>query len=151
MSLRTLLNETNIKVNMRSIDKDECFAELVDVLISSGQLTDRRMALEVLWQREANGTTGIGKGCAVPHGKHPDIPRLSVALGVSNTGIDYDAVDDLPVKVVFLVLANANEPGPHVQVLAEISRLLKIPEFYRTLCAATSPDAVLRLLEAEEY
>lgn len=150
MSLRKLLNESNIKVNMSSVDKDECFAELIDVLVRSGQISDRHTALEALWLRESHGTTGIGKGCAVPHGKHEGITKLCVALGISARGIDYEAIDDLPVKVVFMVLANANEPGPHVQALAEISRLLKIPGFYRRLCAVTSAEGVLQLLAAEE-
>lgn len=149
MSLLKLLSENNIKINMSSVDKEECFEELVDVLIRSGQLNDRQTALSALWEREAHSTTGIGKGYAVPHGKHIKIPKLCVTLGISARGIDYDAVDTLPVKVVFMVLANANEPGPHIQALAEIGRLFKTPNFLNQLCATTSPQAVLRLLEKE--
>jgi mannitol/fructose-specific phosphotransferase system IIA component (Ntr-type) len=150
MRLRDLLDESVVKMDMASVDKEECFEELVDVLVRAGRIADREAALAAIKQRESAGTTGIGNGCAVPHGKHASIDSLCMALGISATGIEFDAVDDAPVHAVFLILARANEPGPHVQALAEVSRLLKTPGFYRRMIAATSVRAVLDLLDAEE-
>lgn len=150
MRLRDCLDESVVKVDMASVDKEECFEELVDVLVRAGRVSNREAALEAIRLRESAGTTGIGKGCAVPHGKHASITKLCVALGISATGIEFDAVDDAPVRVVILILANANEPGPHVQALAEVSRLLKTPGFYRRMVEASSARAVLDLLDAEE-
>ncbi len=150
MRLRDLLDESVVKLGMASVDKEECFEELVDVLVRAGRIANRAAALQAIRQREEAGTTGIGKGCAVPHGKHGSIDKLCMALGISSTGIEFDAIDGAPVRVVFMILASAHEPGPHVQALAEVSRLLKTPGFQRRLLEATSARGVLDLLEAEE-
>jgi mannitol/fructose-specific phosphotransferase system IIA component (Ntr-type) len=150
MRLRDVLDESLVKVGMESVDKEECFAELVDVLVRAGRISDRDAALGAVCQREADGTTGIGEGCAVPHGKHASITGLRVAVGTSARGIDFDAVDGAPVHIVFLVLASVNEPGPHIQALAEVVRLLKTPGFYRRVVDAKSAKAVLDALDAEE-
>ncbi len=150
MRLRDLLDESVVKVGLESVDKEECFAELIDLLARAGRIPDREAALEAVRRREAAGSTGIGQGCAVPHGKHPSIPGLRVALGVSPQGLEFDAVDNAPVHIVFLILASVNEPGPHIQALAEVVRLVRIPGFCRRLIEAPSAKAVLDIIDAEE-
>ncbi|MDD5706976.1 MAG: PTS sugar transporter subunit IIA [Kiritimatiellae bacterium] len=150
MRLRDLLDESVVKVGLESTDKEECLAELVDLLVRTGRVPDRAAALAAVHQREAWGTTGIGKGCAVPHGKHVSIAGLQVALGTSPVGLDFDALDGAPVHMVFMILANANEPGPHIRALAETVRLLKAPGFYHRVVAAPSAKAILEILDAEE-
>ena len=101
-------------------------------------------------RREEQGTTGIGQGVAIPHGKHASIPRLTAALGLSSRGIEFDSIDHEPVRVVFLLLARVDDPGPHVRALAEIARLVQTPGFYRRLVESASPDQALEILDAEE-
>ena len=149
MRLRELLDESVVKVGLESRDKEECFEELVDLLVRSGRVEDRASALRAVRQREADGTTGIGKGCAVPHGKDGSIKRLCVAMGTSAEGIEFDAVDDKPVHLVFLILARPNDPGPHVQALAEVSRLLTSPHFCQRMLDCTSPRELLEELDSE--
>jgi mannitol/fructose-specific phosphotransferase system IIA component (Ntr-type) len=95
-------------------------------------------------------TTGIGGGVAVPHGKSPAIPQLTVALGVSRGGIDYEAPDHEPVHVVFLVLAESSNPGPHVECLGEIARLLQVQGLCDHLRRARTPAEALAVIKAEE-
>ncbi|MDK2856990.1 MAG: hypothetical protein PWQ29_604 [Verrucomicrobiota bacterium] len=150
MRIHDLLDESVIKVGLESIDKEECFEEMVDLLVRNGRLTDRSGALEALRWREEQGTTGIGKGIAIPHGKHPSIPKLVAALGVSSGGIEFDAVDNEPVHLVLMLLATNNDPGPHIQALAEISRLLMIPGFYRKIIEAKTAREILDIIDSEE-
>jgi mannitol/fructose-specific phosphotransferase system IIA component (Ntr-type) len=150
MRLRDLLDLPSVKVPLEGLDKEECFEELVDLLVRAGRIPDRAAALTAIGQREAQGTTGIGQGVAIPHGKDASIPRLTAALGISTRGIEFEAIDDQPVHLVFLLLARADDPGPHVRALAEIARLVQTPGFYRRLSEAQSAQEVLDLLDAEE-
>jgi len=150
MRLRDLIDESVVKVGLEGLDKEECFEEMIDLLIRADRLTDRAGALRAIRDREAKGTTGIGGGVAIPHGKHEAVSSLVAALGTSPDGIEFDAVDGEPVHVVFLLLAPVDDPGPHVRALAEIARLVQTPGFYRKLTEAESPKQVLDLLEAEE-
>lgn len=150
MRLRDLLDESVVKVDLNSLEKEECFEEMIDLLVRAGRLSDRAGALEAVRQREAQGTTGIGQGVAIPHGKHPSVPALTAALGVSKSGIAFDSIDGAKVHLVFLLLARNDDPGPHVRALAEIARLIQTPGFYRKLAGARSAKEVLDLLDAEE-
>ncbi len=145
-----MIDESVIKVGLESEDKEEVFAELIEVLVRAGRIADRDRALRAILTREEMASTGIGNGVAVPHGKDPSIKRLTAALGISRKGIDYDAADGQPVHVVFLVLAEANNPGPHVECLGEIARLLNLPGFYDRLCKAETPQEALAIIKSEE-
>ena len=150
MRLADILSEDVVKVGLESREKDEAFAELVELLVRAGKVTDRAAALRAVESREVMGTTGIGRGVAIPHGKDHSITGLTAALGISRNGIEYDAMDNQPVYVVFLVLAQASNPGPHVQCLAEIARLLQLPGFYRRVLEAQTPREVIEAIRAEE-
>ena len=150
MRLRDLLDESVVKVGLKSLEKEECFEEMIDLLVRGGRLSDRAGALAAVRQRELQGTTGIGQGVAIPHGKHASVPALTAALGTSARGIDFDSIDGEKVHLVFLLLARNDDPGPHVRALAEIARLIQTPGFYRRLTAARSAREVLDILDAEE-
>ena len=150
MRMRDLIDEPVVKVDLESLDKEECFEEMIDLLARAERITDRAGALETIRQREAQGTTGIGQGVAIPHGKHASVSSLTAALGISADGIEFDAIDGAPVHVVFLLLAAVDDPGPHVRALAEIARLIQPPGFYRKLSEAKTVADALDILDAEE-
>jgi PTS system fructose-specific IIC component len=150
MRLCELLDGTTIKIEMAARAKTEAIAELVDLLVQAGRLTDRAGALEAVLKREAQQTTGIGNGVAVPHAKHASVAALTAALGISRAGIEFASVDHQPVQVVFLLLAKINDPGPHIRALAEISRLLQVPGFYQKLIEAKTPAELLAVIAAQE-
>jgi mannitol/fructose-specific phosphotransferase system IIA component (Ntr-type) len=150
MRLRDLLDEASVKVGLESEDKEECIEEMVDLLVRAGRITDRGGALQAIRQREDEATTGIGKGIAIPHGKHKSIPELVAAMGTSREGIEYDSVDGKPVHVVILLLASIRSSGPHVRALAEIARLMGIPGFYRKSVESHTSAELLALIDGEE-
>ncbi len=150
MKLIDVLDESVVKVELEAEDKEEAFAEMIELLVRAGRLEDRGRALRAILAREEMATTGIGSGVAVPHGKEPCVKSLLAALGISRKGIEYDATDGEPVYLVFLVLAEANNPGPHVQCLGEIARLLQVPGLNERLRNARTPKEALDLIRAEE-
>jgi mannitol/fructose-specific phosphotransferase system IIA component (Ntr-type) len=150
MRLRDLLDEASVKIGLEALDKEECFEEMVDILIRAKRISDRGAALQTILRREAAATTGIGKGVAIPHGKHESIPKLMCAVGISEDGIEFDALDGKPVHMVVLLLASIDEPGPHLQALAEISRLVNTPGFCRKALAAGTASELLDVIDAEE-
>ncbi|HET6441530.1 MAG TPA: PTS sugar transporter subunit IIA [Phycisphaerae bacterium] len=150
MRLRDLLDESVVKVDLESRDKEECFEEMIDLLVRAGRISDRAAAIKALREREAKGSTGIGQGIAIPHANDASIKAMTAAMATSPAGIEFDAIDDEPVHAVFLLLARMDDPGPHVRALAEISRLVQTPGLYRRLTEAKSPREVLDILDAEE-
>ncbi|MFH0964149.1 MAG: PTS sugar transporter subunit IIA [Planctomycetota bacterium] len=140
-----------VKVGMESADKEEAFEELVDLLVRAGKVHDRARAIAAIHEREGQQSTGIGDGVAIPHGKDESIKQLLCALGMSPGGIEFDALDGRKAHVIFLVLAEAHNPGPHVALLAGISCLLGRPGFIRKLREAASGEQALAVIrEAEE-
>ncbi len=150
MKLIDLLDESVVKVGLEAEDKEEVFAEMVELLVRAGRVQNRDRALQAIVTREEMATTGIGGGIAVPHGKDATIRALTAALGVSKKGIEYDATDGEPVYLVFLVLAEVNNPGPHVECLGEIARLLQVPGLAERLRGAKTAKEALDIIRAEE-
>lgn len=150
MRLRDSLDESVVKIGLESIDKDECFEEMVDLLVKAGRIRDREEALRALHQREEECSTGIGRGFAVPHGKTNAAGGLSIAIGTSPSGIEFESQDGKPVFLVCMIFAREDEPGPHVQALAEVMRLLRVPGFLERLAAAKDAKSLLDILDSEE-
>ena len=150
MRLRDLLDETTVRIGLESDDKEECFEEMIDILVRAGRISDRAGALKAIQDREAQATTGIGKGVAIPHGKHASLTKFAAALGISHNGIEFDAMDGEPVHMVMLLLANSDQPGLHVRVLAEVSRIVQVPGFYRKAVKASTPAELLDIIDSEE-
>jgi PTS system nitrogen regulatory IIA component len=102
--------------------------------------------VKVLMARERLGSTGIGDGIAIPHGKIGGIADLMIAIGRSNKGVDFNAMDGKPVHLFFLLMAPENSSGQHLKVLARISRLLKDNLLKNSLVEAKSSDELFNLL-----
>lgn len=150
MKLSELLTENLIKVDLESVEKEEVFEELIDLLVRGKCITDREAARAAILEREAKQSTGIGRGVAIPHGKSATITQLTGALGISKEGIEYESLDGEPAQVIFLLLAEENNPGPHVEALAQIATLFKIPGFIERLVAAETPRELYDIIAAEE-
>jgi mannitol/fructose-specific phosphotransferase system IIA component (Ntr-type) len=150
MRLTEQLTPSVIKIGLQSEDKEELFEEMVQLLVEAGRLTDRDAALQALIEREAKMTTGIARWIGLPHGKVEGIENLIISLGVSKKGIEYDSLDGEPVYVVILVLAEVDNPGPHIEALAEISRLFALPGFTEKIRGAKTSEEALALIRAEE-
>lgn len=150
MRLRDCIDESVVRIGLESIDKDECFEEMIDILVRAGRVSDRTEALRAIKEREEQGSTGIGRAFAVPHGKSSSVTGLTVALGTSAEGVEFDSDDGKPVRLVCLILAPVGDPGLHIQALAEVMRLIRMPGFIEKLAKAESAKALLDILDAEE-
>lgn len=147
MDLAELMTPVTVKVPLEGFDKEEAIAELVEVLVRAGRVPDRQAVLDGLYAREAKGSTGIGRGVAIPHAKHPDLSGVVVAVGVSREGIEFDAADGELVYLVFLVLAETDNPGPNVEVLADIGNLMQVPGVYEEMISASSAEDLIQAVE----
>jgi PTS system nitrogen regulatory IIA component len=151
MHLSQLLNPQSVDVQLRSKTKREAIAELVALLEKSHGLSSGGEILDRVLKREAMMSTGIGNGIAIPHGKARAVDRLVAACAVSRTGVEYDSVDGEPATLFILLVSPEDVGGPHVKVLANISRLLKDENVRESLKRAESPEAFLgQLKEFEE-
>jgi PTS system nitrogen regulatory IIA component len=116
------------------------------------KLPDSNHMVQVLMERESLGSTGIGQGVAIPHGKTNVVKDQVAALGISRKGLDFDALDGEPVHIVFLLIAPQDAAGNHLKALAKISRLLKDKFFRQALRDAKSAEEILKIIrEEDEY
>ncbi len=138
MQLDQIFNSGFINDSLQAKNKTEVLQELVKTVIDGGLKLDAAVVMEVLQQREKLGSTGIGDGVAIPHGKIPALEELVVAFGRSKEGISFDAIDGKPVNLFFLLLAPENSAGQHLKALAKISKMLKVVNFRKKLMEAKS-------------
>ncbi|MBN1817736.1 MAG: PTS sugar transporter subunit IIA, partial [Sedimentisphaerales bacterium] len=129
MILTEILQPTCVKAPLAATDKDGAITELIDLLDTSGALQDKNTVLEAVMTREATRSTGIGSGIAIPHGKCNGVRELVMAIGIAGAPIEYDSIDNKPVKIICLLVSPNTQTGPHIQALARISRLMLDEEF----------------------
>lgn len=148
MRLGDYLDKDYILPELASASKAEVLGEMVGAIGDKLDGLDRDKALGVLLERESLGTTGIGEGIAIPHGKLEDLDEIVVAVGRSSAGIDFDALDHAPCHFFFLVIAPEQVAGQHLRILAHISRLLKDDAFRDNFLAADTADGLWNLLKS---
>ena len=149
MELMEYLSKDLILPELKSTTKQEVLKELVKPLEGKFPKLNTKNAYKVLLEREQLGSTGIGDGVAIPHGKLRELNKIVVVVGRSFLGVDFDALDKKPCHIFFLVLAPENVAGLHLRILAHISRILKDPEFRQAFMEAEGVDGIWNLLGAE--
>lgn len=149
MKLTQLISEGAIVPRLASRERDLVINELVDALISSGaaDISLREELISRVLDRERRGSTGFGRGVAVPHVKHRSVSKMAAAIGLSQTGVDFNALDKQPVYSVFLLLSPEDRPEDHLQAMEVIFKNLSKETFRRFLRQAGSTDEVKGLLE----
>lgn len=150
MKISELLNASLVKIGVESEEKSELFEEMVQVLVSAGEISDRKVAVRVLEEREAKMSTGIAPGLGLPHGKLPEARKSIIGIGISKKGIEYDSLDGELVYIVIVLFAQPDNPGQHIEILAEISRLFSVNGFMEKMKAANTPEEVIQLIKSEE-
>lgn len=146
MKLADFLDRDLVLPELKAKTKSEVLAELVAALSLKLPDLDAERTRQVLLEREHLGTTGIGEGVAIPHGKMEDLQEIVLVVGRSKAGVDFDALDFKPCTIFFLVLAPEQVAGTHLRILATISRLLRDENFRRSFLAAADRDELWRLL-----
>lgn len=152
MKISDFLNQKAITADLVAKDKEGVIEELIELLVKAGsvQAKDKDKLVKILLNREELGSTGIGQGVGIPHGKSDSIKELVAAFGLSQHGVDFDALDEEKVYIFFLLLAPEDSAGPHLKALARISRLLKDKYFRDTLKAAKDEKTVLKVINQED-
>jgi len=150
MKITDILNKRDVLTQLTAQDKKGVLEELVSILVENGRLMDREKSLQVLVEREKLGSTGIGDGVAIPHGKLSEINQIICSFGRSKAGIDFQAIDDKPSHLFFLLLAPENSAGEHLKALARLSRLLKDAHFKQRLMEAGTDEEIYRIIAEED-
>lgn len=151
MRLTDLLHQELVLPGLEGQNKRDVLNEFAELLFEHKKIRDQNEFLEVILAREALGSTGIGDGIAIPHGKLKNLDRLVLSFGISRKGIDFDAMDGKPVYIFFVLIAPEDSPGDHLKALARISRILKNRSFRdRLLKSQTQEEIYKHILEEDE-
>jgi PTS system nitrogen regulatory IIA component len=152
MRILEFLNANAISLDLKSKDKEAVIKELIGLLIHAKDVEpkDEDRMLKTLLDREALGSTGIGQGVAIPHGKSNFVHKLVGAFGVSKKGVNFDSLDGEPAYIFFLLVAPEETIGPHLKALARISRLLKDKFIRDSLKNAKDIQEVLKIIRQED-
>lgn len=150
MNLLDILSPASVRVPLESGDKKGAIEELIDLLAEQGKVTDARGLKDAVWTRESTRTTGIGHELAIPHGKSPGVPSLTMAIGKPERPIDFASIDGKPVKLVVLVASPLDKTSDHIQALAKVSRLMNSEDFRSRIYGAASSQELFELIQQEE-
>lgn len=148
MKLADYLDQDLIIPQLQSSTKIEVLAELLEPFHLKWPDKDKEKAHTILMQREELGSTGIGDGVAIPHGKLDDLQDIVVIVGRSHQGVEFQSLDTKPCYIFFLVLAPEQVAGLHLRILAQISRLLKDPGFRETFMHTEGQSGIWNLLRS---
>jgi PTS system nitrogen regulatory IIA component len=150
MKILDLLDKRMIIPELSSNNKDGALRELVRVLAQVERQVDEDRMMEILLERESLGSTGIGEGVAIPHGKSKDVKKLLASFGRSLPGLDFQSMDGKPAHLFFLLVAPENSAGIHLKALARISRLMKDQVFRKALMEVSSAEEIYALFSEED-
>jgi nitrogen PTS system EIIA component len=133
MKLSDLIHEENVIPDLKARDKRGVLEELVDTLVALEPSVDKNALVKVLLERERLGSTGIGEGVAIPHGKFSGIDRPSISFGRSRKGLNFESMDGEPTYLFFLLVAPESSASIHLKALARIAKILKNSAFRKEL------------------
>jgi len=150
--LTDFINKGAVCIDLKSNDKTAVLYELVDILLKSGGIknSNREKLFNILCEREKLGSTGIASGAAIPHGKSDLVKSITITIGISPNGVDFDSIDGQKTCIFALLIAPPSSAAPHLRALARIARLLKNKTFRHVLINAKSSEDVIRLIATEE-
>ena len=150
MRITDLLKQNSIKLDANVSSKEETIKEMVNLMDASGNLVNKDEYEKVVFAREKEGTTGIGEGIAIPHGKTSAVAKPGLAAMVVPNGVDFASLDGAPVKLLFLIAAPDTKDNIHLDVLSRLSTLLMDEKFRQDLINAKSQDEFLQIIDKAE-
>lgn len=151
MNIFSLLNSQTVLPNLEAKDKTEVLDKLVtslDEKVSNGELEKIR---DAVFEREKIMSTGVGKGLAIPHGKASGIEQTYAAFAILKDPVDYEAIDDQPVNMVFLLVGPQASNSLHIKMLSRISRLMNNSEFRERLRSCSTAEEIIEQFKNEEH
>jgi len=146
MKINELFHAQDIIAELQGTTKKQVLEELSRHVAACKPQIDPEELLKVLVERERLGSTGIGNGIAIPHGKLRELDDIALVFGKSTQGIDFEAIDGKPVNLIFLLVAPSNSAGVHLKALARLSRLLKDKGFQQSLMEASDAQSLYAVI-----
>lgn len=150
MKISDLLTEDMVVTNLKGHSKEEIINALIEVVSRSPKVLDKEKVREAVFEREKIMSTGVGDGFAIPHGKTDAVSDIVGSFAITAEPIDYESLDEKPVRLVFLLVSKANMVGPHIKLLSKISRLMNKSEFRNKLLTVSSPNEIIEMFKHEE-
>lgn len=149
MKFADFVSREAVKADLQADTKEGVIREMAQSLLDVGKIDSQEYEsiVKAILKREELGSTGIGRGVAVPHTKHPSVDRLVGAVGVSSEGVDFNSLDGEKVNLFFLLISPPDRPGDHLRALENVSRQLRDDTFCRFLKQAKTPEEILQLLD----
>ena len=149
MKFADFVSRSAVQPKLMALDKEDVIREMAKALVTSGDIPEGELdsIVKAIAKREELGSTGIGRGVAVPHTKHPSVERLIGTVGVSVDGVDFNSLDGEKVQLFFLLISPPDRPGDHLRALENISRQLRDEMFCRFLKQAKTAEDIWQLLE----
>ena len=149
MKFSDFVKTDSIKAELAATDKEGVIRELIQSLITSGQLAaeEEEAITQAILKREELGSTGIGRGIAVPHTKHPSVSQPVGTVGVSAIGVDFQSLDGEPVQLFFMLISPPDQPSDHLRALENISKQLQDETFCRFLKQSKTSADIQQILE----
>lgn len=133
MTIEEALEESCVIADLKGVTKEDALKELVSALKKANLIKNEQEVVNVIFEREKLGSTGIGDGVAIPHGKLKGIQKIICVFGRSLQGVEFDSIDQKPAHIFFLLLAPENSASLHLKMLSRISKLLRDPSFRKRL------------------
>jgi fructose-specific phosphotransferase system IIA component len=146
MEIEELLHEDHIITHLKGQDKIQVIEELLDILVESNKVKNRETCFQDLMEREQLLSTGLENGLAVPHAKTTATDKMVVSFGLSRRGLDFTSADGKPAHFIFLVISPLDTSGPHLKVLAQISRIFKESGVGEKLLKSESRTDILKII-----
>ncbi len=151
MKLSEIIEEKDIISDLKANDKKSVLEELAEVISNHEPSINKNDIVKVLVERERLGTTGIGDGVAIPHGKLNNVKQPMISFGRSKKGLDFDAMDGQPAYLFFLLIAPENSSGIHLEILARIAKVLKDSAFRKKLMeVGTRKECYQTIIQSDE-
>jgi fructose-specific phosphotransferase system IIA component len=150
MHIASILEESFIAINLQADTKEKALNAMIDMLAGSPKVLDLEKIRHAILERERIMSTGVGHGFAIPHAKTDALTDIIAAFATTARPIDFQALDDQPVRLIFMLVGRETHVGTHLKLLSRVSRLMNSENFRNQLLQATSPAEVLQLFNEEE-
>jgi len=150
MKLTDILVEDRVKIPLENTEKTKIIEEMVTLIDGSRPLKNPKQILKAVLDRESVMSTGVGDEIAIPHGKSDGVDDIIAALGVTKEPVNFNSLDNRPVRLVWLLVGPQDKTGPHLKALSRISRLMHKKELREKLMQTTRPEDVMDVINCEE-
>jgi fructose-specific phosphotransferase system IIA component len=150
MKITDVLEEQFVRTNLPGTSKEEIIDSMIRLIGNSRNVLDKDKVRQAIFEREKIMSTGVGNGFAIPHGKTNAVKDIVAAFAITEHPVDYQALDEQPVRLVFLLVGRDSLVGPHIKLLSRISRLMNKEEFRKELLMSKTPKEVIELFQRQE-